>query len=217
MQVNISNLFIDQVLDPPQRLVWPKLGKIEGEFYLAGGTALAMQLKHRKSVDFDLFTPQKISSRLREQVISVFGDRMRFTMDTDEQLTWLTDNRVKITLAYTPYAPLHPKIKTGVVDLANIKDIASDKAFTLGRRGEYRDYVDLMFILQYGIGLETIIKEAAQRYKAMFDEKLFLEQLDYMEDIGDAVIEFIGKPLTKAEVHDFLHTKIKAYLHTPGV
>lgn len=212
MKANTSNLFIDQVLDPPQRLVWPKLGQIKGEFYLAGGTALAMQLGHRKSVDFDFFSQQKISEAVRKKVVDVFDKNIRFTMDTTDQLTWVSNEGVKVTLAYTPYAPLHPLIHTGNVSLAHVKDIASDKAFTIGRRGKYRDYVDLVFILRSGVILQTIISEAKVRYKAMFDEKLFLEQLDYMEDISDLAIEFVDRSLIFDEVRQFLHDEVEGYV-----
>lgn len=212
MKANISSLFIDQVLDPPQQTVWPKLGQLGNQMYLAGGTALAMQLGHRKSVDFDLFSQEKITNEMRKNAVRVFGQAVRFTMDTTDQLTWISNEGVKVTLAYTPYAPLHPLINTEIVPLVSIDDIASDKAFTIGRRGKYRDYVDLLFILRRGKTLQTIIAEAIRRYGAMFDEKLFLEQLDYMEDITDMAIGFVENPLTKEAVHDYLHAQIKGYI-----
>jgi len=46
----------------------------------------------------------------------------------------------------------------------------------------------------------------------MFDEKLFLEQLDYMNDITDLAIEFINREITKAEIQQFLDEKVRSYL-----
>ncbi len=46
----------------------------------------------------------------------------------------------------------------------------------------------------------------------MFEEKLFLEQLDYMEDITDFSIEFVDSPVSKEKVRDYFHATIHAYL-----
>lgn len=213
MKPNISNrLFTDAVLDQHRRQVFKELRAWQQEWYLAGGTGLALQLGHRRSFDFDLFGYKKLIPEDRAKVIRVFGDKTRFTLDTDQQLTWITGTEIKISLTYTSHTPLHPQIDTGSVPLASIADIASDKAFVIGRRGEYRDYVDLTFILKKGLDLATIIKESRQRYGAMFEEKLFLEQLDYLDDLTEFTIDFIADPLTPDQVKDFLHRQIKAYL-----
>lgn len=206
-----SNLSTN-VLGPAHQRVFDQLETFKETGYLAGGTGLALQLGHRKSFDFDIFTQNKITPQARENVIQLFGQNIRFTMDTPEQLTWITDQEIKITLAYTPYAPLHPVIKTSSISLAGIEDIASDKAFTIGRRGQYRDYVDLAFILKSGRQLAAIIQETQKRYQALFDEKLFLEQLDYLDDLTELTVDFIADPLTPDQVKDFLHHQIKAYL-----
>ena len=46
----------------------------------------------------------------------------------------------------------------------------------------------------------------------MFDEKLFLEQLDYMGDISDFSIEYIGEPISEEKIHETLHQIIRTYL-----
>lgn len=213
MKPNISNkLFIDAVLDQHRRQVFKELKVWQQEWYLAGGTGLALQLGHRRSFDFDLFGYKKLVPEDRAKVVRVFGDKTRFTLDTDQQLTWITGTEIKISLTYTSHTLLHPKIDTGSVPLASIADIASDKAFVIGRRGEYRDYVDLIFILKKGLDLATLIKESKQRYGAMFDEKLFLEQLDYLADLTDFTVEFVGRSLAPEKVGQFLHQQVIDYL-----
>lgn len=206
-----SNLFTN-ALSPLHQQIFNQLGAFQDAGYLAGGTGLALQLNHRKSFDFDIFTRTKITADIRKKTIQLFGPNIRFTLDTQDQLTWFTNQEIKVTLVYTPYSPLHPLVKTSSISLANVDDIASDKAFTIGRRGQYRDYVDLAFILKSGRQLNTIIQEAQRRYQAMFDEKLFLEQLDYLDDLTNFTIDFIAHPLTSDQVKDFLHRQIKTYL-----
>ena len=84
--------------------------------------------------------------------------------------------------------------------------------FTIGRRGVIRDYVDLFFLLENRISLPTIINDATTKYGAMFSEKLFLEQLDYMGDIEDRAIEYLADPITKEKIQSTLHTKIRIYM-----
>lgn len=209
----MSKLFIE-ILDKDKIEVFEQLRAFRKERYLVGGTALALQLGHRKSVDFDLFTNVKISLQDREKAVKVFGGNLHFTADNQNQLTFLTAKQVKVTFAYTPNRPLHELIanKSLPLPLLSVADIASDKAFTIGRRAAYRDYVDLYFILKSGLRLERIIKEAAKRYGAMFEEKLFLEQLEFMGDLKDRQINFIGESRTFEEIHGFLHRQIRLYL-----
>lgn len=206
-------LFIE-ILDSNKIEVFKQLRAFRSGRYLVGGTALALQLGHRKSVDFDLFSNIKISLQDREEAVKVFGGNLHFTADNQNQLTFLTPKSVKITFAYTPYRPLHELIidELLTLPLLSVADIASDKAFTIGRRAAYRDYVDLYFILKSGMRLEGIIKETAKRYGAMFEEKLFLEQMEYMGDLANRQIDFVDKPRTFEEIHEFLHQQIRSYL-----
>mgnify|MGYP001609575385 CR=1 FL=1 len=211
MKADTFNLF-HNVLDSQRAEVFNKLGDGFENWYLAGGTALALQIGHRISFDFDLFSQHKIDPALRHQIIKVFGDNIHFSMDTNEQLTFFTPSQVKVTFAVTPYKPIYPLILSQELKIENIQDIAVDKAFTIGRRGAFRDYVDLYFILSKNILFESVIRGATLKYGAMFDEKLFLEQLDYMGDISDFSIEYIAEPISEEKIHETLHQIIRTYL-----
>ena len=210
----MSKLFIE-ILDENRQRVFEQLRAFGNGRYLVGGTALALQLKHRKSVDFDVFTTNsQISASDRREVIKVFGNNLRFTADNQNQLTFLTKELIKVTFVYTPYGPLHQLINNPMLPLPLLSaaDIASDKAFTVGRRAAYRDYVDLYFILKSGAQLGAIIKETSRRYGAMFEEKLFIEQLEYMEDLTDRQIDYLDESRSFEEIHEFLHQQVKQYL-----
>lgn len=215
MNQNISSLSID-ILDPYRRTVFDRLGALKSIGYLAGGTSLALQIRHRLSYDFDVFTTKKMTPGLREKIVDLFSSPLRFTMDTSDQLTWFDRNQVKVTIAYTSHPPLHPLVTSPSLSLCAIDDIASDKAFTIGRRGVWRDYVDLYCIVQAGKGLETIVVETKKRYNDLFEEKLFLEQLGYFDDLTEKQIEFIGTPISEDKIKQFLITTLKQYLKTRG-
>ncbi|TSA32713.1 MAG: hypothetical protein D4R64_15480 [Porphyromonadaceae bacterium] len=57
------------------------------------------------------------------------------------------------------------------------------KAFALGRRSKWKDYVDLYFILRYHLSISDVTSRANQLFGQMFSEKLFRAQLCYFEDI----------------------------------
>jgi hypothetical protein len=91
-----------------------------------------------------------------------------------------------------------------------MRDIAVTKAYTIGRRGSYKDYVDLYFIMaERHATLTDIVHGAEQRYGADFNSRLFLEQLVYMADLDDAEIQFTKPLVTPNELLAFFEDRIR--------
>ncbi len=111
---------------------------------------------------------------------------------------------------------LHLEIlKNKDLKLFSVKDIAVMKAYAIGRRGEYRDYFDLYTILRGKyIKLPEIIEAAKKVYGAVFEEKIFLTQLVYFDDLLDYGINPApGKKIPEAEeVKKFLENLARAYV-----
>src|SRR3989338_2797980 len=129
----------------------PPFKNLEG-FYLAGGTALSLQLGHRISIDFDFFSEKEIPANLLELVERSFmgiGPQHALVNNKDE-LT-LTINETKTTFLYYPFPLFYPLVEWEGIKLASIQEIAVMKAYTIGRRGTFKDYVDLYYILKFGI------------------------------------------------------------------
>lgn len=174
-----------------QKVLFPTLKNFKN-FYLAGGTALAMQIGHRVSVDFDLFSDKKISSQLIEKCKKLFSkSRIKILIDNKDELTILVDD-VKFTFLHYPFPPKMPLKKYGELKFLSPKEIAASKAYSIGRRGTFKDYVDLYFIFKekYSTLRETI-DLAEKKYGEGFNGRLFLEQLLYLEDINDTEISFL--------------------------
>ena len=72
--ITMTKLYLD-ILDDRRKRLFSMLKSFEGEWVLAGGTALALQIGHRKSIDFDLFSPKPISRTLYHSVCDVFGEQ----------------------------------------------------------------------------------------------------------------------------------------------
>jgi hypothetical protein len=168
-----------------------------GAFYLAGGTALALQIGHRVSVDFDFFSAEPVPRSLLNTVKRVFdGSAVQVLINNPEELTLLVDG-VKVTFLSYPFPVLSSLVPLGPVQALSVSEIGATKAYTIGRRGTYKDYVDLYFILKdKHATLEELVHLADEKYGTGFNSRLFLEQLLFMDDLGDYKIDFLLKPVT---------------------
>jgi len=180
------------------------------EFYLAGGTALALQIGHRISIDFDLFGESFIPDELLSKVRRIFkGFKVRVIVNHSEQLT-VTINGINISFIRYPFPVILKLIQYQGVKILPVLEIAAMKAYALGRRATFKDYVDLYFILkEKRIRLKEIINLCEKKYKDEFDPRLFLEQLLYLEDIEKIEIQFLKKKVTKEEIQKFFEKEIK--------
>jgi len=179
------------------------------DFYLAGGTALALQIGHRVSVDFDLFSENAIDRALLSKVKRVFtGRRVQTAVNNPDELTAFVDD-VKITFLTYPFQLIEPLVAAEGVPMLSVKEIGATKAYTIGRRGTYKDYVDLYFIIaENHASLEDIIRMAELKFGTEFNSRLFTEQLLFMEDVHDYGIDFLKVPVTPEGITAFFKDKI---------
>lgn len=199
-------------LDKERQKIFKQLRRFSGVGVLAGGTAIALQIGHRKSYDFDIFTFEPLQKGLFQKLKRVFGVNVFKTFESRQQLNVSVSGDVKITFYYEGFGPSLDTIKTNGIDLLDLRDLASNKAVTLGGRGKWRDYVDLYFIVkEKWVILESVINLAEKRFGGEFSRKLFLEQLMYTNDLGMFEIEFLRDAVTQSEIGIFFEEEVKAY------
>ncbi|MBN2541896.1 nucleotidyl transferase AbiEii/AbiGii toxin family protein [bacterium] len=144
--------------------------------YLAGGTAAAIYLGHRRSIDFDFFseTPFDINS-LMIKFKENFKDIQLEIMEEHTLICYIQEkNPVKFSLFYYPYKILEPKINIGdlfnsgnyQIFLAHLLDIACMKAIAIAQRGTAKDFIDLYFILN---SIDVKLSELFVNIKAKYD------------------------------------------------
>lgn len=91
----------------------------------------------------------------------------------------------------------------------------TNKAFTIGRRGAWRDYVDIFFFMKWKqYTLSDIISLAEKRFGGEFNAKLFLGQLTYFDDIKIFETTFLKESYTSNQIQRFLDTQVKEYVRT---
>ena len=207
----MSKLILES-LDSKRLSVYKKLKAFKNYGILGGGTALSLQIGHRISFDFDVFVEKKIEDDLWKKAKKVFGDDSSKLIETGEELHLTTPENIAVSFFHDDYKSLFSPMKTDTINLMNIKDIATNKAFTLGRRPKWRDYVDLYFLLKGKyISLEILIQLSRKKFASDFSQRLFLEQLVYWNDIVDYEIEFLNKKAQPKTIKSYLEKEVEKY------
>jgi len=200
-----------ELLDKERRKVFEKLKIFSKTAILGGGTALSLQIAHRLSFDFDLFLERPLKKEDLLKIKRTFK-LAEIQINTLEQLTVITNNNVDITLLYYPYKSVFPEIVTSSLPLYAIEDIAADKAYTVGRRAAWRDYIDLFFILKNKtVDIFELIRLGEKKFGVEFNPKLFLEQLIYFEDIEVSKISFVKEEPSVLEIQHFLKQQVRLF------
>ncbi len=170
-----------EILTKEQEELLPLVKMFSSEFGLVGGTAIALQLGHRESIDFDLFKNGNINIlKIRKRVSEVFHiENVR--VEEPEEYT-ITVNGVRLTFLNYPFNIKYTEKLEHTIKIPDILTLGAMKAFALGKRAKWKDYVDLYFIFRKH-SLEEVTQKSAQIFGNEFNGKLFREQLSYYEDI----------------------------------
>jgi len=139
-------------------------------FYLAGGTALSLQIGHRLSVDLDFFTTNdEIHEPLRQEISqTLFQIYPNAQIDAGLGGMVFTIQNNFISFYSYSYPLLKPTINVEKIALASITDIALMKMDAVAGRGSRKDFVDLYFIAQQH-PLETILEQSHKKYPHVRD------------------------------------------------
>jgi Nucleotidyl transferase AbiEii toxin, Type IV TA system len=182
------NLRLD-ILPAPQRRVWTELSDVPETFVLYGGTALALQLGHRQSEDFDFFANHLIDTG--EMIKSIpFLTNARITQREPNTLTCLVERGgpVKVSFFGLPdLAPRWPILRAAEnnLKLANLLDLAATKVAVVQQRAQRKDYLDIdALITVAGIELAAQLAAAQLVYGSAFSAMPTLKALCYYGD-GD--------------------------------
>ena len=191
--------------------IFPRLKRFD-DFYLAGGTGLALQINHRISVDFDFFCQGEILKSLLEKVEKVFvGHKIKISVNNSDELTVFVDE-VKITFLRYPFPIYSYCIEIGGVKVIRAKEIGFSKAYSIGRRGSYKDYIDLYFLLKSGcVSLKDIVRDCKKIFGDGFSDRLFLEQLVYMDDVDEIEINFLKTKVSKRDLEEYFTSEVKKF------
>ncbi|MEK7610012.1 MAG: nucleotidyl transferase AbiEii/AbiGii toxin family protein [Patescibacteria group bacterium] len=152
-------------------------------WYLAGGTALALQTSHRTSVDLDFFTSGAIFEST--EVTGHFKENKNWEISSDRPSTIygkLFQAKVSF-IAYPFFVPKQDFLQYGFVRILQPIDIAVMKVIAVSQRGRKRDFFDLYWCAHNIEPLEQIIARLRQQYPSVaHDHHHIIKSLAYFED-----------------------------------
>ena len=144
------------VLPPPQQALWDgPLGTLPSGWVLYGGTAIALHLGHRQSVDFDFFSSDRLDrAALRRSCPFLVGAKtLRDEPDTLTVVVEVAGDPVKLSFfGGIDFGRVGEPVRTaGHAPVASPIDLLGTKLATVTQRIEARDYVDIAALLQSGL------------------------------------------------------------------
>lgn len=171
-----------EILNDKQLELLPIMATFRREYYLVGGTAIALYLGHRRSIDFDMFKPSAINHKKNLDRLVESGFPCMVTRRVTEQMNLIV-NDLKVTFFQYPF-PIEPSEKLeSYFRLPSLIQLAAMKAYALGRRSKWKDYVDLYFLLKEHFSIEEVSACATTLFGDLYSEKMFRAQLCYFEDV----------------------------------
>lgn len=205
------------ILPTPQQRLWEELIDIPTEFVLYGGTAIALQLGHRVSVDFDFFAAKSFDPYLLMQSLPFLQDSARVLQQSANTLTVMIDRGGPVQVSFFGVPRLgrisEPVIAEGTeLRIADLVDLAGTKAAVVQKRAEAKDYLDIDALIQGGvIDLSTALAAGQIIYGMSFNPELTLKSLTFF---GDGNL-----PAVPPEVQARLVAAVKAVdlLHLPSL
>ncbi len=178
------------ILDKKRLEILPLLEKFKKDFYLAGGTGLALQLGHRDSIDFDFFSDKDFNTEKLYAIIKELfkGHKIIKVQEEKNTLTVFIDENIKLSFFTYKYKLLKKLVNEPYFNIASILDIAVMKLSAVVSRATSKDYIDLFFILKE-ITLAEILVAKNKKFPEL-DTNLVLKSLVYFKDIKKEPIKF---------------------------
>jgi hypothetical protein len=169
------------ILPSDQLSLYNKLKKANWlkPFYLAGGTALALQLGHRISNDFDFFSDEEFDN---DQIVSLLEQKDKFIRLSEARNTLHGQlKNIRVSFIRHHYPILGEMIGDDFMKLASLKDIACMKLSAVNSRGTKKDFVDIYFLLKL-FSLKDMISLYEKKYHTEFYEYMITKSLLWFED-----------------------------------
>lgn len=175
------------------------------DFYLAGGTALALQIGHRISTDLDWFsTSCRLLTPERERIRLTLTGSGAFEVASEQDGMMFTQlSGTDVSFIHQPHSLLHPTVEYEGVQLASVTDIGLMKLAAINARGTRRDFIDV-YCLREVVSLDSLLELAPAKY---VDRPSFLSiaarALAYFEDAEQQPMPRLLVPVRWDEVRAY--------------
>jgi len=199
-----------KTIEPATLGILKKIQQIEefSNLRLVGGTALALQIGHRKSIDLDFF------GIINSDNVEITAELEKIgkinILKTSKNINIYTVDNIKVDFVNYHYNWLEKPNTEDNLLLSGIKDIAAMKLAAITGRGSKKDFIDLFFLLKY-FKLEEILDFYKQKFPSG-SEFLVIKSLSYFADADKNEQPEMLKPTTWTEVKTFIENILKNYI-----
>lgn len=190
------------------------------KYTLVGGTALAVQIKHRLSEDLDfIFDGDTLNTpTIKRNISKFFPEHKIIRQNYEYQIDFIIEN-TKVTFFSSgavaiPFAVKEQSFSYKKTNIAPVETIAALKFSTIAQRNTIRDYYDLYFIAKYILNLKQIIDKTKELLPNL-SPITYTETLVYTNDIEEADVSQHLNPkenITKIEISEYFIRELKKIL-----
>lgn len=185
-------------------------------FYLVGGTALALQIGHRKSDDLDFFSEKSFDAHNIKQALNNLPGTATLVAEKPTGLSYFydppnEDAHFKIDIYNWGVKFIKPAIEVGSIKMASLEDIAAFKLDAVVSRKEYKDYIDIAKLLEH-----FSFKELMDFYREKFpyaDSRVVLAEIGNTDGIEKSVKPKMLQTLSPVEGVLKVYEAVKQYGH----
>jgi Nucleotidyl transferase AbiEii toxin, Type IV TA system len=175
------------ILPAAQKRLWLELAAVPDQFVLYGGTALALHLGHRTSVDFDFFVRRPLNpAELEADIPFLKGAKVVQREKNTLTAIVVRGEPVKVSFFGVPNLPRlrDPHVvRENNLKVASLLDLAGTKASVVQVRAEAKDYEDMDALIRIGkVSLPTSLAAAQGLYGPGFNPEVTLKALSFFED-----------------------------------
>ena len=175
------------ILPKPQLLLWDELIATPSDFILYGGTALALRLGHRESIDFDFFSPKSFDPELLYKTIPYLKNS-KILQKSENTLTCSIERDGNVLVSFFGGLNIYQINTASIVEsnnlkIASLEDLAGTKTAVVQKRAEKKDYLDLYALLTLGkLSIDMLLACAGAVYGKEFNPYITLKAMCYFEE-----------------------------------
>lgn len=174
---------------------------------LVGGTALALQIGHRKSIDLDLFGLLSMEPIELQQELHAYGTLA--IRNAGKSIHQFTLNGIQLDIVQYDYPWLAPPVCQEEIRLASMPDIVAMKLAAITNRGTKKDFIDLAFLLKH-----YDLAQMLDFYRSKFTDGspfLVIKSLVYFEDAQEDPMPFMLHPMTWDQARDTITKTVQQH------
>lgn len=215
-----------EILPAAQRAIWADFADLPSEFVLYGGTAIALYLGHRESIDFDFFSTAPLDKADLFRRFSWMSSAEIIQDEPDALVVLASTSLGSVKVSFFGGIDIGMVgavswTRDGIMPVASLGDLLAHKLKVILQRAHGKDYQDISALLKFGLSLSNGLSAAASIFGNKFPIGEALRGLSFFDDIAEkyrvtkddkerllAAVASVGVNLASVPL---LHSSIRAW------